>query len=86
MKALISFWEIRISYSACNRSLPFRTIPGYNMMMGHGHTDEILYDTMELVWLNAVYRVDLNEYAYYPGYISDIRAIAKSIMDGHDPA
>lgn len=56
------------------------------MMMGHGHTDEILYDTMELVWLNAVYRVDLNEYAYYPGYISDIRAIAKSIMDGHDPA
>ena len=53
---------------------------------GHGHTDEILYDTMELIWLNAIYGVELDEYAYAPGYITDIKAIAKSIMDGHDPA
>jgi hypothetical protein len=53
---------------------------------GHGHTDEILYDTMELVWLNAIYGVELEEYVYDPGYITDIKAIAKSIMDAHDPA
>lgn len=52
---------------------------------GHGHTDEILYDTMELVWLNAIYGVELDEYALDPGYITDIKVIAKSIMDGHDP-
>jgi len=53
---------------------------------GHGHPGEILYDTMELVWLNAIYGVELDEYAYDPGYITDIKAIAKAIMDGHDPA
>ena len=52
---------------------------------GHGHTDEILYDTMELVWLNAIYGVELDEYALDPGYITDIKVIAKSIMDAHDP-
>jgi len=52
---------------------------------GHGHKDEILYDTAELVWLNAIYGVELDEYAYDPGYITDIKAIAKSIMDSHDP-
>jgi hypothetical protein len=53
---------------------------------GHGHEDEILYDTMELVWLNAIYGVELDEYAYEPGYITDIKAIANSIMNSHDPA
>ena len=52
---------------------------------GHGHEDEILYDTAELVWLNAIYGVELDEYAYDPDYTTDIKAIAKSIMDGHDP-
>ena len=52
---------------------------------GHGHEDEILYDTAELVWLNAIYGVELDEYAYDPDYITDIKAIAKSIMDEHDP-
>jgi hypothetical protein len=53
---------------------------------GHGHEDEILYDTMELVWLNAIYGVELDEYAYEPGYITDIKAIANSIMNSQDPA
>jgi len=53
---------------------------------GHSHVGEILHDTMELVWLNAIYGVELDKYAYAPGYITDIKAIAKSIMDGHDPA
>ena len=52
---------------------------------GHGHEDEILYDTAELVWQNAIYGVELDEYAYDPDYITDIKAIAKSIMDEHDP-
>jgi hypothetical protein len=53
---------------------------------GHGHEGEILYDTAELVWLNAIYGVELDKCAYDPGYITAIKAIAKAIMDGHDPA
>ena len=53
---------------------------------GHGHSDGILHDLAELVWLNAIYGVDLTTYGYDSGYVTDLKAIAKSIMDGHDPA
>lgn len=49
-----------------------------------GHADDILVDLGRLVWLNAIYGVDLNAYAYDPGYIADLRGIAQSIMDDHD--
>jgi len=49
-----------------------------------GHADDILIDLGRLVWLNAIYDVDLNTYAYDPGYIADLKGIAQTIMDAHD--
>lgn len=52
-----------------------------------GHPGDILRDLGRLVWLDAIYGVDLSAYAYGPSYgTTDLNAIAKSIMDGHDPA
>lgn len=51
-----------------------------------GHADPILVALGELVWLRAIYGVDLSTYAYDPGYDTDLKAIAQSIMDDHDPA
>lgn len=51
-----------------------------------GHADEILEDLGRLVWLRALYGVDLSTYSHDPGYITDLKAIAQSIMDTHDPA
>ena len=51
-----------------------------------GHADDILIDLGRLVWLNAIYGVDLTTYAYDPGYIADLKGIAQLIMDDHDAA
>jgi hypothetical protein len=51
-----------------------------------GHADDILIDLGQLVWLNAIYDVDLTTYAYDPGYMADLKGIAQSIMDAHDAA
>ena len=51
-----------------------------------GHPGDILRDLGRLVWLNAIYDVDLSTYTYGPTYgTTDLKAIAKSIMDAHDP-
>lgn len=50
-----------------------------------GHPGNILRDTGRLVWLNAIYGVDLSTYSHNPGYTADLKAIAQSIMDTHDP-
>jgi hypothetical protein len=50
-----------------------------------GHPDEILVELGRLVWLRAIYGVDLSTYAYDPGYTTDLIAIADAIMDEHDP-
>jgi hypothetical protein len=51
-----------------------------------GHPGHILRDLGRLVWLNAIYDVDLSAYTHGPSYgTTDLKAIAKSIMDGHDP-
>ena len=39
----------------------------------------------QLVWLASIYGVDLNNYSYDPGYITDLKALAQGIVDGHDP-
>lgn len=49
-----------------------------------GHPGHILRDTGRLVWLNAIYGVDLNTYAHDSGYNADLKGIAQAIMDGHD--
>jgi cyclophilin family peptidyl-prolyl cis-trans isomerase len=51
-----------------------------------GHADDILIELGRLVWLNAIYDVNLTTYAYDPGYITDLKGIAQSIMDAHDTA
>ncbi|AQA19274.1 hypothetical protein BST95_14500 [Halioglobus japonicus] len=50
-----------------------------------GHAGQILKDLGELIWINAIYGVDLDRYAYDPLYQTDLKAIAKSIMDAHNP-
>ena len=49
-----------------------------------GHADDILIDQAALIWLNAIYDVDLNTYAWDPGYVTDIKAIAQQIADAHE--
>ncbi len=51
-----------------------------------GHPDDILVELGRLVWLRAIYRVDLSSYDHDPGYTVDLLAIADTIMDEHDPA
>ena len=49
-----------------------------------GHPEDILETLGQLIWLNAIYGVDLNDYDYDTGYITDLKAIAQEIMDLHD--
>jgi len=51
-----------------------------------GHAGDILKDLGEYIWLDALYGVDLDNYAYDDGYQTDLKAIAKSIMDAHNPS
>ena len=50
-----------------------------------GHGGQLLKDLVEYVWIDAIYGVDLATYAHDDGYQTDLKAIAKSIMDAHDP-
>jgi hypothetical protein len=50
-----------------------------------GHPGNILQDLGRLVWLNAIYDVDLSTYSYGPYYTTHLKGIAQSIMAGHDP-
>ena len=51
-----------------------------------GHADDILVELGRLVWLRAIYGVDLSSYAHDPGYSVDLLELADAIMDEHDPA
>ena len=51
-----------------------------------GHADRILVELGRLIWLRALYGVDLDSYDYDPGYITDLKSIATRVMDAHDPA
>lgn len=50
-----------------------------------GHADDILVALGELVWLRAIYGVDLSTYNFDTGYSTDLKAIAQAIIDEHDP-
>ena len=50
-----------------------------------GHADDILVDLGRLVWLNAIYGIDLDSYDHEPGYNADLKAIARDIMAAHNP-
>lgn len=49
------------------------------------HPNQILIDLSELVWLRAIYGVDLSTYDDGAGYTADLNGIATAITDGHDP-
>ena len=51
-----------------------------------GHAAEILRELGTLVWLRALYDVDVTLLDYDPGYVTDLKAIAQMIMDEHDAA
>ena len=52
---------------------------------GFGHADDILEELGRLVWVRAIYDVPLASYDYDPSYAIDLKSIADSIMDEHDP-
>ncbi len=51
-----------------------------------GHAGDILVDLSSLVWLNAIYDVDLNTYGWNPGTVTDLKALGQTIMDEHRAA
>jgi hypothetical protein len=51
-----------------------------------GHADPILRDLSRLVLARGVYDIDLTNFAHDPGYITDLKALAQTIADAHDPA
>jgi hypothetical protein len=50
-----------------------------------GHPGTVLIDQGILVWLTAIYDVDLTNYSYGPAYSIDLNSVATGIMDEHDP-
>ncbi|MEL6650581.1 MAG: hypothetical protein AAFQ87_07250 [Bacteroidota bacterium] len=50
-----------------------------------GHQGRITIQTGGLMWLNGLYKEDLSANTYQTGFDTDLHAIAKEIMDGHDP-
>jgi len=51
-----------------------------------GHQEDIIQITGTLMWLNAVYNVDLDENKYDTGFKTDLHAVAAARMEQHDPA
>ena len=51
-----------------------------------GHADHILEDLASLVWLQAIYGVDLATFDAGYDWTIDLNTIASSILAEHDPA
>ena len=49
-----------------------------------GHPGNILLELGTLIWLKAIYGVDLNEYDYGASFSVDLKMIATEIMNSHD--
>lgn len=50
-----------------------------------GHQGQIIIETGSLVWLNSIYGVDLTTNTYNTGFNTDLHAIARRIVENHDP-
>lgn len=46
-----------------------------------GHAGQIVKDTAVMVWLSTIYGIDLDDYAWDHGYTTDIRQIAREIVE-----
>ena len=53
---------------------------------GFGHADQILEDLASLIWLQAIYGVDLAAFDAGYDWTVDLNTIASSILAEHDPA
>ncbi|CAA0118108.1 Uncharacterised protein [Halioglobus japonicus] len=51
-----------------------------------GHAGDILIELSSLLWLEAIYGVDLSNYNYNTGYTTDLKAIASDIIATHELA
>lgn len=51
-----------------------------------GNPGNILQSIGELIFLGAIYRVDLASYEFDPGYATDLKSLAHTVLEGHDPA
>jgi hypothetical protein len=51
-----------------------------------GHPGDILVELSSLLWLVAIYGVDLDTYAYNTGYTTNLKEIAGNIIAAHDLA
>jgi hypothetical protein len=49
-----------------------------------GNPGDILTDLAQLVWLGAIYDVDLTTYPVDPGYTTDLRALGQSLLAAQD--
>jgi len=49
-----------------------------------GHQGQIVIETGTLVWLEAIYDVDLNTNSYETGFTTDLHSIANEIISNHD--
>ncbi|NUZ12511.1 hypothetical protein HUZ36_17130 [Pseudoalteromonas sp. McH1-7] len=50
-----------------------------------GHGGQLLKDFVEYIWIDAIYGVDLETYNYDDVYQTDLKALAKFVMDAQDP-
>ena len=51
-----------------------------------GHPGKILVELGVLIWLEAIYGVDLNAYEYNSDFTTDLKTMASEIMAAHHPA
>ena len=50
-----------------------------------GHQGNIVVNTGALIWLNAIYNVNLRTYEFDTGFNTDLHTIAENIANNHDP-
>ncbi|MEM9257611.1 MAG: sulfatase-like hydrolase/transferase [Pseudomonadota bacterium] len=50
-----------------------------------GSPGNLLSALGELVWLGAVYDVDLTTYSHSPGFVTDLKSLAQQILNAQDP-
>lgn len=50
-----------------------------------GHQGQIIRETGSLVWFSSIYGMNLSTYDYDTGFNTDLHAVAKDIVNSHDP-
>lgn len=50
---------------------------------GHGHSNGLLLDLAEFIWLAQIYGVDLDSYKYSTGHAINLKEVTKSILNNH---